>query len=122
MSTLTEDGAAVQLILPDGDPWLPPEPVDSDARAVLAILRRPGVHTREDLARATGLADRAIRKAIAILRLQGWPVVASSSSAGYRVTFDATALDELERDLTARALAALRVRSRIRRIRERRAA
>jgi hypothetical protein len=102
---------------------LPAEPTDPDQVAVLAILRRDEqAHTRAELVRLTGLADRRTRVAIQALRLTGWPICSASSHAGYRLAWSAEEILLLELDLRARALTALRVRSALRGVRSRLAA
>jgi biotin operon repressor len=109
-----------QLVLPEVERATPGLPNDHDQRLVLDVLRDGRRHTREQLVDATGLVDRAVRAAIEQLRRGGQPIVSASDRSGYALSWQPEELDALERDLSSRALAALRTRSAIRRARRQR--
>lgn len=111
-----------QLELSSGQVWEPTAPTDPSEQAVLYVLRDGRRYARETLVRCTRLSDRSVRGAIEGLRRAGWPICSSSDQPGYVVSWRPDDLERLERDLGARALAALRTRSAIRRSRQRRAA
>jgi len=111
-----------QLELATGLAWEPAAPTDPSEQKVLRALRDGQRHGRGALVDQTGLPDRTVRAAIEELRRAGWPVCASSDQPGYRLSWAHLDLERLERDLSARALSALKTRSAIRRSRQRRAA
>lgn len=111
MQRVHEDARAVQLNL-TGTPWEPPVPTDPAAVDVLSVLRDGQVHTRSDLSRRTGLTDRAVRAAVARLRLTGHVVVAiSAAPGGYSLSDDPLERQALLHELESRAKSLLRTRS-----------
>ncbi len=111
-----------QLTLPTVAPWEPVAPLDLVEQSILNALRDGRRHTRAELVLHTRVPDRTVRAAIEGLRRAGWPVCASSDQRGYVLSWAHVDLERLDRDMSARALSALRTRSAIRRSRRQRAA
>lgn len=55
---------------------------------VLSILKDGKTHQRQELSQIIRCADKSIRYAIASLREQGYLIVSSSNSSGYKISED----------------------------------
>jgi biotin operon repressor len=96
--------------------WRPPLPIDPNDLAVLAILEDGQTHDRADVAATLHTSIRQVRRSVSELRRLGWPV-GYGDDRGYKLSWNPTHLDQLERKYHAQALSELKTLNRIRRAR-----
>jgi biotin operon repressor len=96
--------------------WRPPLPINAEDLVVLAVLEDGHTHDRTVLAGTLHTSVRQVRRSVSELRRLGWPV-GFGEDRGYRLSWEPTNLDRLERKYHAQALSQLKTLSRIKRAR-----
>jgi biotin operon repressor len=96
--------------------WRPPLPINTEDLAVLQVLEDGQTHNRVDVAATLHTSVRQVRRSVSELRRLGWPI-GYGEDRGYRLSWEPTNLDRLERKYHAQALSQLKTLSRIKRAR-----
>jgi biotin operon repressor len=96
--------------------WRPPLPINTEDLAVLHVLEDGQTHDRTVLASLLHTSVRQVRRSVSELRRLGWPI-GYGEDRGYRLSWEPTNLDRLERKYHAQALSQLKTLSRIKRAR-----